>query len=260
MGRPAAFSANGNRGSGEQGANVDIGKAISFVPEDQNWLTKLGIGALVSSVPVLNFAWNGYLVDLMRNVAAYDPRPLPEWDDFGDKFMRGLMISLAMLIYGLPALLLACFGFAAVVGPSLAATQETVEALAAASGGLLVIALCCIGIYALALTFFFPAVFINYARQGTFVACFQLGALVRIITTNLGDYLLAWAVTLGVSVVLGLALSAIATIASFIPCVGWIGAWVASALAGAWGATIFAHLFGQVGARAPLEGGENVGL
>jgi amino acid transporter len=102
-------------------------------------------------------------------------------------------------------------------------------------------------------------VFINYARQGTFSSCFQFGELARIITTNLGDYLLAWAVTIGVSVVIGIAVSILATFSSLIPCIGWILTWVVSAVAGAWGSTIYAHLFGQVGSHLPSSGGSYAG-
>ena len=87
---------------------MDIGKSLTFVTEDEKWLEKLGIGALITAVPILNFAWSGFMVDLMRNVAAGEPKPLPDWSDLGDKFVKGLIITLAGLIYALPALLVGC--------------------------------------------------------------------------------------------------------------------------------------------------------
>ena len=76
---------------------MDIGKSITFALDDEDGLTKLGLGAVVAAVPLLSFAWNGYLVDLMRNVAHGDPNPLPDWTDLGDKFVRGLVVSAAVL-------------------------------------------------------------------------------------------------------------------------------------------------------------------
>jgi hypothetical protein len=58
---------------------MDIGKAFSFPFEDDDWLTKLFLGAVVSIVPILNFAWGGYTVDILRNVIDGVPRPLPAW-------------------------------------------------------------------------------------------------------------------------------------------------------------------------------------
>jgi hypothetical protein len=233
---------------------MDIGKSLSFVPEDENWLSKIGIGAVISAIPVLNFAWNGYLVDLMRNTANYDPRPLPEWDDLGGQFTRGLLVSIAMLIYSLPALLVVCLALGTMIGPALLSGEEIADELAAASGGLIVLATCCMCVYVLALTFFLPAVFINYARRGTFASTFHLGEIFHIITANLGDYLAAWAVTLGISFVIGIVISGLSTLVGWIPCVGWIAAVVVGAVAQAWGSAIFAHLFGQVGSQIPEFG------
>ncbi len=42
---------------------IDIGRAIQHPFQDQNWITKLGIGALVNAVPILNFAGYGYMLE-----------------------------------------------------------------------------------------------------------------------------------------------------------------------------------------------------
>jgi len=60
---------------------MDIGKSFSYPFEDNKWLSKLIIGALVSIVPILNFAWAGYLIDLLKNVINKAAEPLPEWTD-----------------------------------------------------------------------------------------------------------------------------------------------------------------------------------
>ncbi len=84
---------------------MEIGKSFSYPFEDNQWISKLGLGALISLVPILNFAWIGYTVG-EKNPIAGEPWPLPDWSDLGKKFMDGLFFAIAMLIYSLPGLLL----------------------------------------------------------------------------------------------------------------------------------------------------------
>jgi hypothetical protein len=71
-------------------------------------MSKLFIGALISAIPILNFAWTGYTVDIFRNVSKRVSTPLPDWSDFGDKFLKGLQIWAAGIIYLLPVIILLC--------------------------------------------------------------------------------------------------------------------------------------------------------
>ena len=38
---------------------MDIGKSFSYPFEDKEWISKLGLGAVITIVPVLNLAWSG---------------------------------------------------------------------------------------------------------------------------------------------------------------------------------------------------------
>ena len=87
---------------------MDVGKSIGYVFEDKKWTNKLLIGMLVSIVPIVNFALFGWVIDIMRNVSQREPMPLPEWDNFGDKFVKGAILFVVGLIYSLPALLITC--------------------------------------------------------------------------------------------------------------------------------------------------------
>lgn len=231
---------------------MDIGKSMTFVTEDEKWLEKLGLGALIAAVPVLNFAWSGFMVDVMRNVAAGEARPLPDWSDLGEKFIKGLVITVAGLIYMLPAILVGCLLFGLSFVPLIASGQgagDLSEELALGSTGLLVAVSCCLGLYGLLMSFVFPAVFINYSRQGTFGSCFQFGEIMRLVTANLGEYVTAWVITIGASLLVGLVLGAAGMLVGWIPCIGWVMVWVLGAIAGAYLGAVYAHLFGQVGAQ-----------
>jgi hypothetical protein len=228
---------------------MDIGKSITFAFDDEDWLTKLGLGAVVSAVPLLNFAWTGYLIDLMRNVARGEPNPLPDWSDIGDKLVRGLVVSLATFIYFLPAILVGCVAFTSFLLPAIFANEDYVDQIAIGSSGLGLVLFCCIGLFALAISFFMPAVYINYSRQGTFASCFRLGEILGIISENLSDYLTAFLVSTAVSFVASFALSIGIGAVALVPCVGIFIVWALSAVVSAWLMTIYGHLFGQVGAK-----------
>ncbi len=155
---------------------MDVGKSFSYPFQDEKWLTKLFIGAVVSVVPILNFAWAGYMVDLVKNVMGNVALPLPEWSDFGDKFVKGLILWVAGLIYAIPFLCLGSAVFIPLIGATSDA-QNVQEAMAAAFTGIGIVVACLMLLYGLALTFYFPAMFINFARKGTFGACFQICAV-----------------------------------------------------------------------------------
>jgi hypothetical protein len=221
---------------------MDIGKSLTFVTEDENWIKKLGIGTLVNLVPILNFAWLGYIVEMLRNVQQGDPRPLPEWEDFGGKFMKGLMVGIANLIYALPIILLACL--VGIIPAVAGGSGGDADTLGAAIGGLSILLFCCIGLYGLILSFVAPAILINFSREGTFGSCFQFSAISQIITQNTQTYLTAWGIgiliSLGVGIILGLV--------GWIPCIGWL----ASLAATTYIMVVWAHLFGQVSSANTL--------
>ncbi len=228
---------------------MNIGKAFNFTFEDDQWLSKSVIGAIVTAIPIVNFAWGGYLIELLNNVINDEPEPLPAWSDFGDKWVTGFMVFLASLIYAIPALILACIpmvflgGMAALSGEGNLA--DSMLGLFAGVGGLFA---CLIAIYSLALTFYYPAIYIHYARIGNFGAFFEFGNINKIITKDTGKYLTAWGVSILAGFVVGLVGVVIAAILSIIPCLGQIVAWLVMAFISVYIFYIYGHLFGQVAA------------
>src|SRR5687768_4268485 len=91
-----------------RGTAVDIGRAYTFITSDPKWIAKVLIGAAVSLVPILNFALYGYALDVLKRVYQGTDLPLPEWDDFGDYFVRGLLVSIGVFIWQLPLVVLIC--------------------------------------------------------------------------------------------------------------------------------------------------------
>lgn len=87
---------------------MDIGRAYTFIASDPKWIPKILIGAAVSLVPILNLALYGYALDVLKRVYLGADLPLPEWDDFGDYFVRGLLVTIGILIWQLPLLIVIC--------------------------------------------------------------------------------------------------------------------------------------------------------
>ena len=88
---------------------MDIGQAFSFVFEDEEWIVKILLGAVLMLIPIFGqCALMGYGIAIVRNVKAGEPRPLPDWGNLGEYFMDGLMFWVATLIYALPIFILIC--------------------------------------------------------------------------------------------------------------------------------------------------------
>lgn len=229
---------------------MDIGKSFTFVTEDEKWLSKMVVGAIIAAVPILNFAWMGYMIDVMRRVLRNDPMPLPDWGDLGEKFMQGLLISIASFIYSLPALIVLCLPMGFMIAAS-SASADAGEALAAIGGVTSVLLVCCLMIYGLAISFLFPAISLNYAEAGTFASCFEFGKIWARAQANLSAYLTAWLVILaagfGVTIVIGL----VGGLLGWIPCLGQILLMAVAGIASAYMGAVYGHLFGQVGSQNP---------
>lgn len=206
---------------------MDIVKAFSYVFEDRNWLAKIIIGGILSFIPIVNFIPIGYALTTLRNVAERKESPLPEWDNWGGYFSKGLMVFLAGLIYALPFFIILGLNatFAAIAGAKEEGALVTIATLCTAL-------LSCLNIiYSLALSFWIPGALTLYAFRENFGALFSFGEIFRYISANIGNYLLAWILSL---------------VASFVAGFGVILCAIGVLFTGFWAYLVWAHLFGQV--------------
>jgi hypothetical protein len=226
---------------------MDVGKAFTYWYKDPKWTAKLLLGALISIVPILNFAWAGYTNEIIRRVTRDDPEPLPEWGDLGRFFMQGLVLIIAGLIYALPLIVLSLL-FIPVFATVDTASMDSDTAGALLSGTGLILT-CCVTLYGVLLSFFLPAVQVNYSRKETFASCFAIGDIIKLVTANLGNYFIAWLAYLVFSIVISVIVSIVVTLLLIIPCIGWIIGLVIGALSAPVIGVVYGHLFGQIGAQ-----------
>jgi hypothetical protein len=240
---------------------MNINKVFSFQFEDKQWITKLGIAAVIAFVPILNFALSGYIVGIIRNVVQDSAEPLPDWDDLGKKFTDGLILFAAGLIYALPLILIFLPLGLLAVSSFLSGNHnfQDMGRLMAGAGSVLLFCLSCfIMIYVLALSVIYPAILVLFSRQGTFSSCFKFRELYEMITRNAGPYFTAWIVYFGAALVIGSILGGINLFVAWIPCFGWIASFVISIASTIYLITVYAHLFGQFSAIA-IRGNQPLG-
>lgn len=228
---------------------MDVTKAFTFATEDERWIGKLGLGALISLlgfliVPIVLLV--GYLVGIARNVMNLEDRPLPEWDDFGTLFRDGLAIIVAQLVYTLPFWVLACIVFVATIGfGGLAEAEVSEEAVMAgifATYGLVG----CLGLlFAIALFFLSPAIVIQYVRTDDFGSVFRFGEVVTIARENVGDIIIAAFASFAASLLLNIVVGFLV----FIPCVGWVAAPILALAGYPWLMAVTGHLYGQIATK-----------
>jgi hypothetical protein len=231
---------------------MDFSKSFSYMFDDPEWVNKLAIGAVIAAVPVLNIAWLGYGVEVVRNVRRGDPRPLPNWDRLGQFFVDGLYLAIASFIYTLPLMIILCLGLISVLMPAFTANNADLSGSIAPFSTLGFFALMCVGmVYGLVYSFFYPAVVIHYSRSGTFGSLFQVAEIVRVIREDTNSYLIAWLVGIGASLLAGTLGGLVAGIVGWIPVIGWIASIVITAVFGAWAFMAQYYAYGLVGKRAP---------
>jgi hypothetical protein len=183
--------------------DMDIGRAFSYVFEDEDWVVKVLIGAVlvltgIGFIPVV-----GYGLEVARRVVRGDPQPLPEWDDWGTKIIEGLVSWVITFVWSLPGIILsACIGIIFVPASGRGTQVSALGVFASTCVGLIVI------LYGLLMMWVLPAAVTRYAVTGEFGAAFRFGEVIGMVRNNLGAYLMVWVITLLAGIVGSLGLAA----------------------------------------------------
>ncbi len=219
---------------------MDFGAAFSFAFQDQDWLKKLGIAALLLLIPVVGWLFvTGWTIEIIRRVIRHDSVLLPEWNDFGKYFMDGLLMAIAGFIYTLPANLVN--GIAQGANAYMQGNGDTSGDMATVIMVVVGCAGCIAFIYSILVGLILPAVYANYAVKGGFGAAFQFGEIFALFKAAPGAFVIAF---------LGSIVAAIIGTLGVIVCIIGIVATMAYAC------TIGSHLTGQAynQAQANLSG------
>lgn len=217
---------------------MDFGKAFTFVFDDPDWVKKLGIAAaiflvsLLLSVVIVGLAGlvliAGWMYELVRRVINHDPTPLPEWDDFGGYFKKGLQVVVVGFVYSLPAILVsACQQTLAVMMQNQSGSDQTM----ASAAMLVAVCLGCFSlIYGIFLGIVLPAAIGNLVAAGQMSAGFRFGEVFGLVKAAPGAYIM---VLLG-----GIVASIIASLGVILCAIGIVATM-------AYATVIQGHLYGQ---------------
>lgn len=227
---------------------MDIGKSLTYITEDERWVTKLliAVGMTLLSVFILPmFILNGYVVAIARNVRNGAKRPLPEWEDWGGFLRDGLNLMVAIFVYSLPLIIINCFAAIPIIG--LGSIEDISDEIAAA--GIFAtfgIFGCLTLLLVLATIFIFPAVTVQYVRHNQLGACFRIGEVFGIVRENMVDIVT-------IAAVLFVATMLLTGIAN-IPCIGWI----LSFFIGPYLSFVSGHFSGQLAAKIDGDGNNSL--
>lgn len=219
---------------------MELEKAFTYMFNDEEWLTKIGIGALLSFVsflivPILLLM--GWLLATARNVINGEAQPLAQWDDWGGFLKDGGSLAVVSLVYTSPFILIVCIAAVSTLGiAGVAEASEEAAALGAfATFGLLG---CLSVLLAIALFLIAPAIAIQYLHTNEIGACFRFGEILGIVRENLVDIIIIGAVPFIVSFVIG--------ILNAIPVLGLCIGFVLGLVVGPYLSAVTGHLYGQL--------------
>lgn len=207
---------------------MDIGKAFTFVFEDEEWITKVLVGGLflLASCVLIGIPFLlGYMIALMRNVMQGVEKPLPKWENLGGMFRDGLILILIFIVWLIPVWVLMClqwlltwaFANGSDAGAAMAVITTCVS--------------CLYGIWGLVVALFTPAIYVRFARTPEFRSGFEFAELWQFTRDNIGNVIIA--------ILLGWVASIIGSL-GVILCV--IGVFVTLF----WASVVEAHLYAQV--------------
>lgn len=85
---------------------MDFGRSFSYIIEDQDWLKKVGIAALLMLTGIGSIGSLGWGIEIVKRVANEEPEPLPGWENIGDYFINGLKLIGVTLVWSIPIILI----------------------------------------------------------------------------------------------------------------------------------------------------------
>ena len=203
----------GDTASAPHPDRLEIDEAFGFVFRSKGWFGKmllLDLFALLSVVLVGAFFCYGYLIEISRAVRRGE-RELPPWNQLGKKFVDGLLLGIAFLIWTIPLLILGGLvaGLTAAIGCT---TSESGETTCSNPNGLLigVIVLLAFVLFALYILLFvlIPAIWAQFL-DGGLGAALKVAAVFRRAVFKPGITLLVLLMYLATSFLAGLGVVAI---------------------------------------------------
>ena len=208
---------------------MEFGKAFSYQFEDQDWIKKILIAAVIPLIPIVgSLIAAGWGVEITKRVIRHDPQPLAEWDDFGGYLAKGFKLIIIGLVYALPLIIVSICPTILLTAPySSNGNSETLIYVAYA-------ATACFGLifllYGILLAFLIPAAIGRFADTGQLGAAFKFREVFALVKATPMAFLMVFLGTI---------------VSGFIASLGSIACGVGVLATTAYATSINAHLQGQ---------------
>ena len=211
---------------------VDYGGAFKKPFQD---ITKLVVGIVLMIIPIVNFLSMGYFIETARKTLNNDDT-MPEWNNFGNLFIQGLVSIVIGIIYMIPTMILIMVAAAPLIGVMVSAATaggDPTTALGGALAGAGVLLILAALIFIITV-FLLPMAMVFYAKHG-FGGAFKIGSIFKACLT--GSYIITWIIVMIVTLIL----SGVLMIIPF------IGSAIASFYTGIVGYSLFAKILAEQG-------------
>lgn len=187
---------------------MDIIESVKFPSTDVGWVKKILIGGILLIIPIINFIIGGYYIKTLRGSIEGKPG-LPEWDDWGDLFIKGLMVAIIGFIYMLIPLIVLFVSIGGAVTAAISSGDFSAASISAIVGGsmfsmVLMLIVCLV----------LPMALSIYAKEDSIGAAFRIGEILSRIKSVPGDYI--------ISIIVLYALLFIVNLFATIPIIGWV--------------------------------------
>lgn len=173
---------------------MDLGKAFSFVFEDDNWITTILVGGLLLLVPIIGQLWLlGFLIQTARNVVQGSARPMADMSDFGGKLGMGFWNFVIALVYAIPVVLISLL-FACII----ALGGGMAEASEGAAAGTLGLAFACLLPLLIVVSLILQPLIIvataRYVQTDNVGDALRFGEIWGALRKDLSDWIVLWLV------------------------------------------------------------------
>ena len=192
-------------------------------------IKKLLIGIVLCIIPIVNFLAVGYQLFCAKTALKKDYK-LPEWQNWGDLFVKGLLSLIIGVIYAIPLMIVAMFVIGTAIFAYFNQGMESIMTLITTAGIGMIIFL----IIALLTFYIIPMAIVSYVNNFNFSEAFNFGIVFKKAFT--GKYLITW--------ILMLLYGIIATVIfSFIP---FVGGAIAGFVVGVTAFTAYGEVFAEI--------------
>lgn len=173
---------------------------------------KLVLGIILSIIPIVNFIFSGYLLEVAKSAMKKDMK-LPDYKDYGKMFIEGLLTTVIGFVYLLPVIILlgillltGTFSFGNILQGGLLGILSAIAGL-----GIYLIILAIVGIIFWLLA---TVAILRFAENREFGAAFEFGKIAKKAFT--GHYVMNWVLTMAIVWVFALLINLIPVVGQFI--------------------------------------------